>query len=349
MDTGSSTSFGSGATRVLAVIGLIAVIIIGMWGSVKVASAVPGTLSAIANAFVSLTQIFVPANETISLSAPTLTVLSGQPVTLTYTHAHKSTEGQYTFRYACVDGVTMTTVSGTGTVDTIACNTAYAFPINGTAVTVTPVSATNRYVDIEVFVDYTPTSGGSSTVTGSTVLTVENDSVSTSPSTTATNPTPTTPKPKPTTVTPGPITSNTYPISGTGAVSNPNGYVDLTANIIEVGVVDKTTGAFTASSTPMRIPPNARVAVRFAIQNIGTKTSPQFTFSSVLPTIPSYTFFSQSQQALAPGDRIEYTIGFDSFVDADTGTFIVNVDPTGTINEKNENNNIISYAVNIKR
>jgi hypothetical protein len=88
-----------------------------------------------------------------------------------------------------------------------------------------------------------------------------------------------------------------------------------------------------------------RIAVRFAVENLGTRTSPQWTFNAVLPTYPGNIFSSPSQQALGPGDRIEFTLGFDSVIDADTGVLTVNVDPAGSINESTKANNIIHYTV----
>ncbi len=112
---------------------------------------------------------------------------------------------------------------------------------------------------------------------------------------------------------------------------------------MDTGVVDKTTGAFTASSTPSRA---SRIAVRFAIENLGTKTSSQWAFNATLPTLPSNIFTSPMQQALNPGDRIEFTVGFDSFnPNQPQGEFIVNVDPTGSIQEKNEVNNIVKQVI----
>lgn len=341
----SRQKLAGAGTRVLAVVGLVAVVIIGMWGSVQVARAVPGTLSAIASAFVSVTQIFVPASETITLSAPSLSVVNGSPITLTITHDKKSVEGSYTLRYNCVQGVTFTSAQN-GAAENIFCNTPFRFNNTNNTVTITPASSENRFVDVEVFVDFTPNGAATPTVTGSTIVTVENQSVANSPTTVPTAPTTTPPPtPKPTTPRPGNPTSNTFPINGTQVKpSDPNGFVDLTARVIEIGVVDKTTGTFTASTTPNR---RDRVAVRFAIENIGTKKSPEFTYNAVLPTLPPYTFFSPVQQALNPGDRIEFTLGFDSFADATSGDVVINVDPTGGINERNKDNNIVRYTVTV--
>lgn len=233
----------SALSRIAGIAGFIALLGIGMWGSVAIARNTPGVFTSLAAAVTSFSSVFIPAKTDVPAPAPTETPVA----------------------------------------------------------TTTPV---------------TPEPAAPAT------------------------PTPTTPR------TAGPETSGVYPINGsTGGVSNPNGAIDLSVRIIEQGVVDKSTNLFTASSSPNRADITKRVAVRFAVENLGTKTSPQWTFNAVLPTLPGNIFSSPNQQALNPGDRIEFTLGFDSLADADTGTFTVNVDPTGSINESKESNNIVHYTV----
>lgn len=336
----SRSRLAGSATRVLATIGFVGLIVIGMYGSVRVAQAVPGVFSNLAAAIVSITSIFVPANETLTLSLPAYTVQTGAPLTVAYDHQNKKLEGTYAFRYSCVDGVTFSTVAGDGTISAITCNQPYAFKPFNNSFTVTPVSEKLRFSDVELFITFTPEGASGSTVAGSTVVTVENQKLSTTSLTppTGTTGTPVTPTPKP------PTPPRTTIVVPQGRASDPNGYTDLTARVIEVGVLDST-GAFQSTTTLSRNGP--RIAVRFAIENIGTRTSKEFTFSAVLPTYPPFTYFSPSQVALGPGDRIEYTIGFDSFDQDLVGDFVVNVDPTNSVNEKDKANNIIKYPITV--
>ena len=339
--TGSSSSLASSATRVLAVFGFVALIVIGMYGSVRVAQSVPGAFSRMAAAIVSITSIFVPANETITLSLPSYTVQSGSPITVAFDHQNKKLNGTYALRYSCVDGVSVSTTAGDGSVSTITCNQPYAFQPFNNSITITPISEKVRFVDVELFVTFTPEGAGASTVAGSTVMTIENQKLTASSLTPGTTPTtPTTP------VTPKPTPPKTTIVVPQGRASDPNGYTDLTARVIEVGVLD-TNGAFQSTTTLSRNGP--RIAVRFAIENIGTRTSKEFTFAAVLPTYPPFTYFSPSQVALGPGDRIEYTIGFDSFDQDLVGDFVVNVDPTNSVNEKDKVNNLIKYTITVTK
>mgnify|MGYP001579667849 FL=1 len=354
MNNGTSR-VASGATKALAVIGFLAILVVGMWGGASIATNVPATLKSIAAAIVSMTSIFVPASETITVTASDYAPTSGSPVTVSYTHDSRSVVGSYVFRYSCANGLVVTSVQN-GAEEQIYCNVPFHFIPTGTALTVTPVSKTDKFVDLEIFIDFVPNGASTPTVTGTTVITVENTELTGSSGTlgggtvptptTPTTPTPTTPKPtQPTAGTPTTVITPISTIPG----SNPNGTVDLAGRIIEVGIVDNATGAFTASSTPTRTPQGGRVAVRFAIENIGTKTSPTFVFNAVLPTFPGHVYSSPNQIALNPGDRIEYTIGFDSFAQASSAEFTLNIDPTNSVNERNKDNNLIKYTIYVTK
>jgi hypothetical protein len=253
----------------------------------------------------------------------------------------------------------MTALNTVNGQDEAFCNVPFNFVNANNSITLTAFSDKNRFVDVTVYVDFTPNGANQPTISGKATLTLTNAALGSSPSVGTTPPTPATPTPStpstpvtpttpttpsvPSTPTPGTPTNTVITIPGSGApISNPNGYVDLVPRIIEVGVVDKTTGAFTASSTPSR---SQRIAVRFAVENLGTKTSNQFAFNAVLPTLPLFIYSAPMQQELRPKDRIEFTVGFDSFDINSNGQFIVNVDPTGSIQEKNEENNIVKFTI----
>lgn len=55
-----------------------------------------------------------------------------------------------------------------------------------------------------------------------------------------------------------------------------------------------------------------RVVVQFTVTNVGTNvTNSGWTFNAQLPLQPAYTYQSQGQQALYPGDSIAYTLTYD--------------------------------------
>jgi len=326
----------NGAVRVLAVVGFIAIIIGGLWGSVWVARAVPGAFSALASAIVSVTSVFVPADEAITLSLPSATVQSGQSFVLSWNHARKSTEGVYTLNVRCADGVLFTTPTNAGTFTDVPCETSFDFLNANDSVVLTAYSKNNRLADVVLTVEFTPDGASTATVSGSATLTIENTAApgTTSGGTTAR--------------TPGTETTSIDVFGVTGpAASDPNGYIDLSVRLIEVGLVDKATGKFTASSTPSRSIIGMRVAARFAVENKGTRTSDQWTFNAVLPTFPMHIYSSPTQAALGPGDRIEFTLGFDSFEEDNEGVLVINADPTRRINEPDKDNNILRQTITV--
>lgn len=153
----------------------------------------------------------------------------------------------------------------------------------------------------------------------------------------------TTPPPAPV-IEPGPITTNTYPIENTSAIQTiQTGRVDLVSEIIEIGTLDRISGAFTPATS---FKSTDRIAVRFQIKNIGGRESGSWYFNAVLPTFPSHIFTSESQQSLVPGARIEYTLGFDNVsMTAPTREFVVNADPANSIGEADDANNIARVSI----
>ena len=148
-----------------------------------------------------------------------------------------------------------------------------------------------------------------------------------------------------TAVNPGQTTTQVIPIQtgSTIRVSDPYGQADLTAEITEVGVINAS-NEFVASSTPSA---GSKIAFKFIISNIGTKTAENWRFNVVLPTDPIYIYSGNTQQALRPGERIEYAMGFDRAKAGTDMAIIVNVNPSGSTNEKTRDNNIAKKLITI--
>ena len=143
-----------------------------------------------------------------------------------------------------------------------------------------PPSNDTQQVNTTISVSATRLSDNVVTATGSSTITVlPAKSASATPSTT----------PAPTTTT---KPASTYTASGN--TSNLYGSADLAVQIL--------------SAQPV----NGRYQVEFQISNVGTNVTPSgWEFTAQLPTSPTYTYQSQAQQKLYPGDRIVYTLGFD--------------------------------------
>lgn len=145
----------------------------------------------------------------------------------------------------------------------------------------------------------------------------------------------------------GATSGGTYPIStSTPAQSAPlSGLPDLITTIDAVGYFTSTsTDSFIASST---VPGGSRVAVRFTIKNVGTNVTGAWRWSASIPTESAYIYQSQPQQSLAPGDRIEYTLGFDQAIRGFERTISVSANFDRAVAESNPNNNSASTKITV--
>lgn len=333
-----------GALKALAVVGFVAVLIFGAWGLIQVGRMLPNVGSALSAAAVSLSSLFVPA-ERLEITIPTANVNSGEPFTLTWEHVNKRAEGTYTVTFSCRDGLSMETVASNGLYQKVFCNTPFNLTNATESMKLIPISNNVRFLDVPITLQFTRLSDGKVTASTETAITVINEKVSES----GTPITATTTKPvakPPVTTRPGTPSQNTYNITVAGRASDPNGRPDLAVTILDSGSINPANNVFTSGGTVRK---SDRAAVRFVVENRGTKTVDNWSFNAVLPTFPMHIFSSDMQPMLGPGDRIEYTLGFD-MVDGGTtgGTFTVNVDPANSIwNEVSENNNIAKVIFTI--
>lgn len=123
---------------------------------------------------------------------------------------------------------------------------------------------------------------------------------------------------------------------------NDIGKPDLAVKVLETGSVDKATNVFTATTS---LRSTDRIAVRFSVENLGTKETGSWYFNAVLPTYPSHIYSSNSQMSLKPGERIEFTLGFDSVEKKDGNAVIINADPANSVFEASEENNIARVTI----
>ncbi len=362
-------TFESTALKTLATLGLIALLGIGLWGSVQLVRVMPGAFSriggAVSSAAASLSSIFVPA-EHLTMTVESGTVNSGETMNISWEHRARKADGTYVFTYECRSGVSFEVAKEDGTYQQALCDTPIQVPGTGDAgaFKVIPVSSTTRFMDVPMTVSFASAAVTDAKISDRVLVTIVNNDVkdgqvvatSTPVTTTGGTKTPTETKPpvkNPVTVTPGPRATSTIkvPVSGTPQ-SNPNGRADLAVVFTGIGYLDNATNEFVASSTPM---PNQKVAVRFEIQNIGNKETGEWTFSAVLPTTPFYIYQSSMQRNLQPGDKIEYTLGFDMVKNEKEVEVLVNVDNArpseagwyGNVKESNEANNVVKQKITL--
>ena len=335
------------ATRALAVFGFLAILVLGLWGTVQVVQYAPNLFSSLAAVTTSLTSVFVP-NERIVINTPTAAIPSDEVLSLSFDHrAKRSAEGRYVFSYACRDGFSFQSSADGGLYTRVSCGSAFSFDGSQGTIALIPLSEKNRFVDVPISIAFVRKDSGEQTAKGEATLTIINSRVSDGSSQGGSTGGSGNLGTGGVGLTPGQGTSGQYPIGGS-TVYDPNGRPDLTPHILQTGYFSTTTNEFVASTT---IPFGAsRGAVRFEVVNVGTQGSVQWTFNAVLPTSPLHIFHSTMQQALLPGERIEFTLGFDQVNPSSSeGVITINVDPTGSVKELSEQNNIVHTTIKIVR
>ena len=322
------------STKTFAVFGIIAVLGLLSYGVIKIA---PAVIRSIASAAVSLSSVFIPA-EKLSVSSDKYTVGSGEVFNVSWSREAKATgEGSYTLSYLCSADTHLEAVSPAGNT-IIFCNTSFHFlNENNNKLSLVAFSKKSGQTEIPLTIHFIKNGESSETTQGTITIVTTGNTINPPVAPTTTTPVVTAPRPNQT-------QNSVYLIPGTGvnSISNPNGFVDLTARILETGYTSTTTGAFVAVKELRR---DQRPAIRFEIVNNGTRTSKEWTFAAVLPTYPDYIFQSTSFQGLAPGDRMQFTLAFDSMKQQAENNLIINVDPLGSIMESNRDNNIIKGKI----
>jgi hypothetical protein len=126
----------------------------------------------------------------------------------------------------------------------------------------------------------------------------------------------------------------------------PYGNPDLAVIITDVGYLS-TNGNTSTFVHSTNVPFGKTGAVKFTVTNAGTNVASNWSFNVDVPTSPSQNFASQIQSSLAPGDSIDYTLGFDRGSAGTNRVITVAVDRNNVVIESNENNNIASRSIDI--
>jgi len=338
----------SGVLNTLAIIGLIGLIILIALLSVQLVKVFPNAMTSLVGMADDVYNLPVKNDESnnnfaINLTSTDIeTTVSGKGLTLTWDN--EATRGYYTFKYECVDGLSLTIKTEVSEFAGASCDNRYNIGLVDSA-TLLIESEKNASVDFNYSLSYYKENsfGETSSISKSIkvvnpslavinnpvvpVTPVEPEPVPVATSTPPTTPTPTTPP-----TTPTPVYTYTYAIP----VSNPNGFTDLSVTYLGIGVINRN-NIFVPQSTLNR---NAEGSFQFSVKNIGSKTSNDWTFESDLPGGLSYT--SGKQLPLKPNERAIITLGFPEIDSRGVKAFGAEVNITG---DSNRNNNKFSWSV----
>lgn len=286
--------------NILVIFAFVVVIAIAIWGAMTVFRLAPRIFSFI-------TSPFGGSPTTLTIVGPSVPVVSGENMSLTWSYGKGDDSGMYSFTYSCVsDFYFEAPVAEGGVYGPITCNLPYGVPGTETGIRLTPKSRTSAEVIVPVSVSYVDSSGNRIASATSTI-TVTGGTQSTTPPNTSTPTTPTSPKP-------------TKP-------STPTTPADLMIRMIDSGTVDAYSGL---------------VTVRFEVKNVGGRATGVWRFVADLPTYNGYRYSSPMQRSLNQGDGIIFTLQFDKSAG---GVLSITVDPENAVSESSENNNYLSQTI----
>lgn len=268
--------FGS----VLVIMALIALALVLLWGTFHLFSLSRGWLS----------SLWPSANgSALTVSAPS-SVVAGEPFSISWKHA-SGTAATYALVYQCRAGLSFA-IQANGADHDIPCGTAIGLAPNAMSVPLIAVLS----------------SKAGSTTAAVSILLMEGTS---SPRVLAQGGTTLTILPG-TGIRPVSDTTRTgydyaYGSEYEPAQQHTRGPADFSVEIVAVGMIDPSTGAFIPNGTPG---PNDTAAIQFDIGNVGGTTSGPWSFMATLPTANGYVYTSPTQAPLPPGGHIMNTLRF---------------------------------------
>ena len=260
--------------RAVALLGLLAVLLLGAWGIIQIAF----FISSLFNNAPSEPRTSAP--ETITLSLPP-SALAGQGVVVRWTHSNGDGAYAYALVYSCATGLSFKAPTPAGTEQTVPCDTPFNFMSATSSMTITPAASSTATTTITVLANKLSTGQ----ITASSRGTLE---VRTAASAT---------KPKPASTTSKPSTSKpTSKSVSAGRTTGLYGMPDLAVYITSVTSI------------------GGNATVQFTVENVGTNVAPAgWSFNAILPINGSYTYPAGAQQALYPGGKIAFTLAYGDY------------------------------------
>lgn len=272
--------------RVAGSIGLIAIVLLGLWGIYQIALYIPGVVGNVSDkASTVFSSTSSSAKETLVLTAPA-SVQSETPLLVSWKHTGESGAYSYLVSYSCAPGVSFDAPVDTGAHAAVPCNTAFNYTNAKDSLSLIPhLRATSpAAVEISVFANKLST-GSVTSVATSTVVIVPSTSSSGSPTSVA-------------------RTTAQAPAIKHRAAHNTGVYTAGPKRAALYGLPD-----LAVRITSIDLVGDHRYNARFTVENIGTNRTPStWIFSATLPS--GYVYTSDPQQTLGPGDRIAFTLGF---------------------------------------
>ena len=268
--------------RAVGVLGLIALLVLGAWGIIQLAFGLPGFMGNLFEKAATNTPVAAVDDKSQKMSVKTpSSVESSAPFTVAWTHEYiKGPTYSYTLSYSCMNGVSVKAPVPTGAMKDVPCETPFNYTSATQRLDLTAMNTSGVGTPVTITVAAHDLATGATTVQNTATVTInpgKTKSVTSTAKKSASKATP----------------SGKY--IAASRIANLYGSADLAVRII--------------SAVPQG---GSRYSVQFEVVNVGTNVTPSnWTFNAILPVYPAYTYTSNGQQALYPGDKMVYTLGFD--------------------------------------
>ncbi len=333
-------------TKVLAIIGLFALISLIVWFVVQGVRLFPSAFTSLAS--IAETVGGYRPNSELTIDLEKSIVNSGETFTLRWTDMGK---GSYTFSYVCTTGVLLSVRASDGALREVPCGDALTLTDDVHGLFVSISAREQRFSDVDFQVAFDAQKGDTHVAEGR--VTIVNATVPTRPDVPVVAEVPSKPRSEavtpdaPKTIALPPKTATTQsptavapslPQVAQGAASvvsllpksYEDGFVDLRAMYLGVGTLEN--GVFVPKAT---FTESDTAAFRFEVKNIGTKTSDTWSYALSLPQNVAYT--SEPQTGLTPNEKAIFTIGF-ALGDTTLSSVKVGGEVTTTRDTNNANN-----------
>ena len=253
--------------------------------SFAIVSVVPKAISSLASANLSMSSLFA-SKPALEASLSSSLIKSGDKTTINFSKTGTNTSGYFSVSYSCDTGAKLNYVNG----DTsVAMNCASPYPIStsGNSITITGVAPQNStVVTVPITLSFISNGSASSTLEKQVSLAISNTGASATSS--ASNAVSTTTK------------TTTTSSKNTATGNTETGVSDLSIRLIDEGITDPTSGQFISTKN---FNAGNTVVIKFEIQNVGTKSTGPWSFTTSEPMTNNADNYRSSGnlQSLLPG------------------------------------------------
>lgn len=361
----------SALMKVLAIVGLVAILALAAWVSVQIAKSAPALTDRLVSGVVSLTrENATSSSETTSprdtreleMVLVERVIPSGEDFVLAWRNVPDGENATYTLTYGCADSASLL-VRQDGVYAPAVCDA--PLRINASSsVTIRPISDNNRFLDVPITVRV---DSDDATREGRVLVTIENTLVADSRGALSLD-----------------DDDAQEEVTADADASNEESTDDTSPEASEVAVVDEDTTDTTATDAgvPVTTPapqavvvatpadlrvridatgvqapvngvptffaldeiPTDRVgAVRFTVDNVGGTMSGAWSFKTYLPIDGNrnYEYRPEGEQflqeGLRPGEGVTFTLAFDQIVEDEQGLIRIELLPTDAGDQKSNN------------